>query len=133
MDVNAVVTALAAQLSTITALRVHSEPPGTVTPPAAVLSYADVTFDNTYGRGMDMLELPVVLVVAKVSERTARKKIDAYVSGSGATSIKAVIEAGTYTAFDSVRVASATADVITIGGVDYLSYAFTLEIAGQGA
>jgi len=133
MDINAVVAELAAQLDTITGLRVHPEPPGTVTPPAAVVTFPDITFDATYGRGMDELELPVVLVLAKVADRASGKKIRAYVSGSGASSVKAVVEAGTYTAFDSVRVASVGFDAITIGGVDYLAATFILEIAGQGA
>lgn len=133
MDLNAVVAELATQLNTISGLRVHPDPPGTVAPPAAVITFPDITFDAAYGRGMDTLTLPVVLVVAKVSDRMSGKQIRAYVSGSGASSIKAVVEAGTYTAFDSVRVVSVSFDVITIGGVDYLSATFTLEIAGQGA
>lgn len=133
MDLNNVVDELTTQLKTITGLRVHSEPPGTVDPPAAVISWPEVDYDGTYARGMDKLTLPLVLVVGKASERIARKTVNAYVNGSGAKSIKAVLEAGTYTAFDVVRVVSAAPETDFIGGVEFLAYVFSLEITGSGA
>jgi hypothetical protein len=93
----------------------------------------DYTFDATYGRGMDRMTLPVVVMVGKVSDRTSRDRLTAYLDGSGATSIKAVIEAGTYTAFDVVRVMDATFDVVSMAGVDHLAATFSLDIAGSGA
>lgn len=133
MDLNAVAEEIAAQLDAIAGLRVYAEPPGTINPPAAVITYPDITYDATYGRGMDRLTLPVVLAVGKVSDRMSREKILGYVAGSGASSVKAVVEAGTYTAFDTVRVASVEFDVIAIGSVEYLAATFSLDIAGQGA
>lgn len=133
MDINDVVAELAAQLDTVEGLRVHPEPPGTIAPPAAILTFPDITFDATYGRGMDSLILPVVLAVARLSDRASGKRIREFVSGSGPGSIKAVVEAGEYTAFDTVRVASVEFDVIPIAAVDYLAATFLLEIAGQGA
>lgn len=133
MDINAVMEAVATQLDTIAGLRVHAEPPSTVNPPAAVVVFPDITFDATYGRGMDRLSLPVVLVISKAVDRVSRKQVTPYVSGSGASSIKAVLEAGTYTAFHTLRVASVEFDVGPIGGVDFLTATFTLDIAGQGA
>ena len=133
MDLNDVVDELSTQLKTITDLRVHTEPPGTVNPPAAVISWPEVDYDGTYGRGMDKVTLPLVLVVGKTSERIARKTVNAYVNGSGAKSVKAVLEAGTYTAFDVVCVASSAPEVDSIGGVEFLAYVFSLEITGSGA
>lgn len=133
MDLNNVVDELVTRLQTITALRVHAEPPGTVSPPAAVISWPEVSYDGTYGRGMDALTLPLVLVVGKASDRIARKTVNAYVNGSGARSIKAVLEAGTYTSFDVIRVASARFEVDSIGGIEFLAAVFSLEITGQGA
>lgn len=133
MDLNNVVDELVTRLQTITALRVHAEPPGTVSPPAAVISWPEVSYDGTYGRGMDTLTLPLVLVVGKASDRIARKTVNAYVNGSGARSIKAVLEAGTYTSFDVIRVASARFEVDSIGGIEFLAAVFSLEITGQGA
>lgn len=125
---------VAARLKTIDGLRVFAYPPGKVSPPAAIVSYPDdYTYDATYGRGMDRMTLPVVLVEGRPTDRTTRDRVGAYVNGSGTKSIKAVLESGEYTTFDVVRVANVEFDAFTIGAVEYMSAAFTLDIAGQGA
>lgn len=128
---------IADRLATIAGLRAHGEPQGSVTPPAAIVSYPEnYDFDATYGRGMDRLTLPVVLVIGRPTDRTTRDLVAAYCDGAGAKSIKAVIEsgndAGAYPAFDFVRVARIEFDVVTIGVIDYLAATFTLDIAGKG-
>ena len=134
MNLADVMDEVAAALGTITGLRVHAHPPGQVHPPAAVVSYPETyTFDGTYGRGMDRLTLPVVVVVGKASDRGARDALAAYADGSGARSVKAVVEAGTYTACDTAVVTGAEFDVVTIGGQDYLAALFTVDITGQGS
>ena len=135
MNLGAVMQEIADRIDTITGLRVHAYPPNSVVPPAAIVSYPDTyNYDETYGRGMDRIEeLPVVLLVGKVSDRASRDKITQYVNGSGAASVKAVVESGTYTEFDTVRVARVTFDVIAIAAVEYLGATFVLDIAGQGA
>lgn len=129
-----VMDAIGNRLKTIAGLRVFSTPPPTITPPAAIVSYPEVIeFDKTYGRGMDVMTLPVVLVVGRVSDRLARDQLGAYCDGSGSKSVKAVIESATYTAFDVVRVERVEFDPVTIGGVDYLAALFTLGIGGKGS
>ncbi|GAA2355328.1 hypothetical protein Cme02nite_69380 [Catellatospora methionotrophica] len=135
MDLNAVMDELGARLNTISGLRVSDFPPPTVTPPAGIVSYPDrVEFDATYGRGVDViLDLPIVIVEGKATDRGARDRISAYAAGSGTRSVKQVIESGTYTSFDEVRVKSAEFDVITIAGIDYISVLFRLDIGGPGS
>lgn len=135
MNLGAVMQAVADRIDTITGLRVYAYPPDDVAVPAAIVGYPDTyTFDETYRRGMDRIEsLPVVVLVGQVSDRASRDTITQYVKGSGAASIKAVVESGTYTAFDTVRVTGVAFDVVTFAAVDYLGATFTLDIAGQGA
>ncbi|HZO69208.1 MAG TPA: hypothetical protein VFB74_29815 [Kribbellaceae bacterium] len=134
MDLAAVMDAVSARLDTITGLRCFAYPPPTLSPPAAVVSYPEaLVFDATYGRGMDRMSLPVVVVVGKPSDRTARNALAAYCAGSGASSVKAVLESGTYSAFHTVRVEDIEFDVVTISGVDYMAALFTLDIAGSGS
>lgn len=126
---------VAQRLDTIGGLRVFDYPPDRVTPPAAVVSYPDeLTFDATYGRGMDRLTLPVVVVVGKASDRASRDQLSAYCDGTGSRSIKAVVEGGEgeFTAFHTVRVASADFDVLRIAGTDYIAAVFDLDIVGEG-
>lgn len=133
MDLAQVMDAVAARLDTIAGLRVSAHPTGSITPPAAVVTYPErIDFDHAYGRGMDRIDLPVVLTVGKASDRTARDRLAAYCDGSGADSVKAVLESGTYTEFDTVRVTGVEFDVVTIGGVDYLAALFALDITGEG-
>jgi hypothetical protein len=127
---------LADQLDTIAGLRVYGYPlDGPPQPPAAIVSYPDdYTFDSNYRRGMDRIpNLPVTVVVGRVSDRTTRERIGAYVNGSGISSVKQVIEAGTYTAFDVVRVQSVEFEPYEHGGNTYLSATFMLDIAGKGS
>lgn len=136
MQLADVMDAVADRLKTITGppLRTFAYPPGKLTPPGAVVTYPDnYTFDATYGRGMDRLSLPVVIVVGKVSDRSARDQLAEYCAGAGPRSIKAVLESGIYTAFDTIRVEDIDFDVATIGGTDYISAVFTLDIAGPGS
>lgn len=134
MNLADVMDQVATQLDTITGLRVYAYPADSVAPPAAIVSYPETyTFDAAYGRGSDQLTLPVIVVVGKVSDRATKENLGSYVDGSGSQSIKAVVEAGTYTAFDSVRVADVEFDTVTIAGTDYMAGLFTLDIMGSGA
>lgn len=134
MDFNDVIDELAAQARTIVGLRVYDHPTDAVTQPSIVFPLPeDIQYDKTYGRGMDRCVVSAILLVAKPSNRAARRKIVEYVNGSGDRSIKAVLEAGAYTAFDDIFVATADPDVITVGTADYLAYQFRCDIAGRGA
>lgn len=135
MNLDDVMKQVGDRLDTIAGLRVTSEPPNRITPPSGWVGFPEeYTFDETYGRGLDRIRnLPVIIAVGKVTARTTRTLIGGYVSGSGATSVKQVLESGTYTAFDGLRVASVTFDVITMAGDDYLAALFNVDIAGRGS
>nr|UXE44752.1 hypothetical protein Hi04_10k_c361_00016 [uncultured bacterium] len=125
---------ISAQLDTIAGLRCFAYPPDSVVPPAAFVSFpSEYQFDGTYGRGMDMFHLGVLVVVGKTTDRVTRDLISAYVNGSGTKSVKAVLEAGTYTAFEVIHVASVAFDTVQVAGTDYLAAEFTLEITGSGS
>ena len=134
MILSDVMDELATQLGTISGLRVFGFPPDSVVPPAAIVTYPEqIDYDATYGRGADEMVLPLMVVVGKMSDRATRDLLSVYCDGSGDSSVKAVLEDGTYTSFDSIRVASVAFDVVTIGGTGYLNAEFTLQIMGQGA
>ncbi len=116
-----------------TGLRVM--PIGTaVHPPAAIVGLPEsIEFDQTYGRGMDTVRLPLFVLLGRASDRAAAASLFAYLSGGGAQSVKAALEAGMYTACDDVRAATAAAGVITAEGVDYLGATYDLIIIGRGA
>lgn len=121
-------------LGTITGLRVFAYPPPTVVPPAAIVSYPDaVEYDQTYGRGTDRITgLPFVLVVGKATDRAARDTVTGWVAGSGATSVKAAMEAHSWTSCDVLTVTKCSFDVVTIASVDYLAAMFEADAIGPG-
>lgn len=135
MDLDAAMAEVAARLDTIAGLRVFDHPVGTLNPPTALVSLPEITFDLTYGRGADRWSLPVILAVGKASDRASRKNIAPYVAGTGAKSVKQVLENETtpYVAFDTLRVESVDFDVIAWGGIEYLCATFVLDIVGSGA
>jgi hypothetical protein len=133
MDLAAVMQAVSDQLDTIVGLNCYAWPSSTVSPPAAVIAYPEsIDPDLTYRRGKGRISLPVWVVVGNVSEKSTRDAIAAYVNSSGPASVVAVLDAGTYTAFDTLHVESIEFDVVTIGAVDYLGALFTLDISGSG-
>ena len=134
MDLGDVMDQVSDRIDTITGLRCFPYPPDSITPPAGIVSYPEeLAFDATYDRGADSMLLPLIVAVGKVHDRVTRDRVAAYCAGSGASSIKAVVESGTYTAFDTVRVGRAEFDVVRIGGTDYLAALFDLDIIGNGA
>ena len=135
MNLDAVAGELAAALKTITGLRVPAWGVETIQPPAAVIALPErINYDATYGRGSDRIpDLAVVVLVGKPDQRTARKTIAAYADGSGTKSVKAKLEAYTYTTCDSVTVVWAEFDTARYAGTDYLAAIFHLDITGKGA
>lgn len=134
MDVAAVMDEVATWLRTISGWEVYAWPVGSASPPAAIVSYpTDLAYDATYGRGMDQLKLPVVVLVGQANDLAARDRLAAYCKGTGASSVKALLESAAHIAFHTLRVESVESDVYSVGGVDYLAAIFTLDIAGSGA
>ena len=134
MYLDAVMDEVAARLGEIAGLRVYSWPPGSVTPPAAVVGYPTTyRYDATYGRGQDTMSLPVVVVVGRPTDRPSRDQLAQYVAGSGPASVKTVLEGGSWSACGEVTVTGAEFDVYTLGGTDYLAAIFDLDIAGPGS
>lgn len=135
MNLGDVMGQVADRLAVIDGLRVFAYPPDKLSPPAAWVAYPEgYTYDLTYGRGSDRIaNLGVVVAVGAVVDRVSRDRLSEYVNGSGAKSVKAVLESGPYSAFDKLRVVDVTFDVLTRGGTDYLGALFTLDIVGPGS
>jgi hypothetical protein len=124
---------LAAAADTIAGLRVAATPGEAIRAPALVVGLPrSVEFDQTYGRGSDVVRVVLYLMVGRTSERAGGRAMLGYLSGSGATSIKAAIEGATYTAADVVHVESADAGAISADGVEYLGATFETMIIGRG-
>lgn len=137
MDIAAVMDEIAERLRAAPSLtgRTYAWPIATVAPPAAVIAYPEAyTFDATYGRGVDTMTGSVVVFVGRPTDRSSRDQLARYVAGDGPESVKALLDGDDddYESCDGVRVASVEFDVYPVGGVDYLTAVFSLDIAGPG-
>lgn len=103
-----------------------------ISAPAAFVPFPEGTFDLTYQRGMDRINLNVVVVVDAVDSRSSRDRMLAYMSGDGAESIKAAVEGYTYTALDSVRVESVSIEEYIIEDIPLVAAIFPCDIIGSG-
>lgn len=135
MDLAAVMDQVKNRLtSQIADLNGFAYPPGTVVPPAAIVTYPDrVDFGTSYGNGLSRIEsLPVVLVVGKVSDADTRDTIALYAAGSGSRSVRQILESGTYAAFHTLKVVDCEFSVYTEAGNTYLAATFHCDITGPG-
>jgi len=123
---------LKTRLQTISGLRAYDLIPDTVVPPCAVVGQLDFTFDIDNARGLDQAQVDVLVIVQRFSERAGQDKLDAYLAGSGASSIKTAIEGdrtlgGTV---NTLRVTGAEAGTYESQGIQFLSYRYRITIWG---
>jgi hypothetical protein len=132
MNVSNVRDGIKTRLQTISGLRVWDVIPDQVTPPGAVVGQLDFTFDIDNARGVDLANVDVYVIVQRMDARSGQNKLDGYLAGSGASSIKAAIEGdrtlgGTV---NTLRVTRAEAGTYLQGDVTFLSYRYSLTIWG---
>lgn len=83
---------LKANLATVPGLRTADTVPDNPQPPQAIVIPQSVQFDQTFHRGMTQYTFSILLVVNRVSERTAQNSMDTYISSTGTNSIKLAVE-----------------------------------------
>lgn len=134
MNLKDVMVEAAEVLEGITRLQVFSYPPRSVTPPSGYISYPQsINYDETYQRGEDQFtDLPMVLIAGKADEKSARDNVAAWSAGDGFKSVKAHMEAHTWTSCDDLTVTSVEFDVERIGNADYLAAIFKATVVGPG-
>lgn len=123
---------LETRLATIAGLRAHDTIPDQINVPCAIVGAPEtIQYDHTMGRGTDRYTIPVRVYAGRASERAGQDKIDGYLAGSGANSIKAAIEADRTLGgvAHSTRVTEARGyGTYPIAGVEYLGVEFVVDI-----
>jgi hypothetical protein len=130
-NVASIMSGLNTRLDTIQGLRCYPYPSDSISVPAAIVAFPEVIeYDSTMARGSDRLVVPVHVLVGKVSDRTARTRLGAYLNGSGSSSVKSAIETDVTlgATVQTVRVTEAEINVMTVGAADYLAATFTVEV-----
>lgn len=122
---------LATRLATIQGLRVSATIPDQPNPPQAVVFPNRVLYDISYGRGADEYEFVILVILGRVSERTAQASLDAYCNPSGATSVKQAIQGDTTLggkAMDCRVTEMRGQSSLTLGDVTYLTAEFMVTV-----
>jgi hypothetical protein len=120
-------------LQRIDGLRRFAYGPQRITPPAAMVGWpANLEFDQTMGRGSDSVTLPLFICVGHIDARASRINLAKYLQGSGSHSVKAAIDAFTFSACDSAVCARARVEMVGVADVEYLSAVFEIEVYGEG-
>jgi hypothetical protein len=137
MDLFAVMAEVATALRTLPNMagRVTEWDVGTVSGNSMLVTLPDsIDFDQTYGRGSDKFsDMIVMLLLPRGNVRAAYKTMGPYVKGSGASSVKQVLEAYAYTTCDRAIVTRCGFDeVADRAGTPYLAASFHLDIYGNG-
>lgn len=95
-DFTAVRNGLKTRLATIASLKgAYAIPPGTINVPCVVIEAGSppIVYSETFARGVDTINLEIILLVSRSLDELAHTQLDAYLAGSGASSLIATIEA----------------------------------------
>lgn len=125
---------IATNLATITGLRTASEIPDNPSPPIAIVQLQRVAFDGSFQGGMTTYEFVVSVVVGRVAEREAQRRLDAYASTSGASSIKEAIESDRTLAgecFDLRVSEMQNIGAVLLGEASYLAADFAVTVYAE--
>jgi hypothetical protein len=121
---------LGANLGTIRGLRVAETIPDNPSPPIAVIALGNVTYDGAFDGGLTIYNFTVSVIVGRVAEREAQRRLDTFISTDDG-SIKKAIESEKSldgAAFD-VRVSEMTnVGAVQLGDATYLACDFAVQV-----
>lgn len=130
MSIATIRDGLAANVATISGLRVAKEIPDNPNPPVAVIMLSNVAYNGAMHNGLVTYNFVITIIVGKVAEREAQRKLDGYIS-TGAGSLKAAVESDKSlggSAYD-VRVSEMTnVGTVSLGEVNYLAADFAVQV-----
>ena len=132
MTPNGVRAGLAAAMDGIVGLRCFDYVPDSLSPPAAVVEPLEIEYRIAMQNGLDHYTAYVLVVVGRMSDRSSHDRVDAYVTSSGATSVKAAIENDPTLggACATLQVLKASPRSVVVSGVEMTAYRFEVDIYG---
>jgi hypothetical protein len=94
MDVGAIRKGIARAVKAgVPSLNCFGYVPDSCPEPCFYAGEVDITFDRTFGRGLDEIEVTCRLLVSRADDRSGQAALDRYLAGSGPHSIKAALVA----------------------------------------
>jgi hypothetical protein len=125
-------------IGTISGLRVYDVVPDqAINFPVALFIPTSIEFDLAMQRGTDRYEFELTVAVQRADSRTAQDKLDAYVTGSGSSSIRQAIYNNRTLGLDNTdaRVVGMNnyAGDVSLNGIDGVGANLTIEVYTNGS
>jgi hypothetical protein len=130
MSISLIRQGLAKNLGTVPGLRTAAEMPDLPNPPIAVVSLSSVEFDGAFDKGLTRYNFTVTVIVGRVAEREAQRRLDAYIS-VGASSVKNAVESDKTlggNAYDCRVVTMNSVGSLSVNDTTYLAADFTVSV-----
>jgi len=129
--VSQVVTGLAANLATISGLRTFTYQPEQLNPPVAFPVIDSIEYHGAMGGGDVQMRFNVFVIVGRYLDRTAHATLDAFLSYSGASSVRAALESDRTlggVAQTLIVESSTSISSLTVAEADYLQIVSTVIV-----
>ncbi len=130
MSISLIRQGLATNLGTIPGLRAVAEVPDLPNPPIAIVALNSVTYDRAYAKGMTSYLFTVTVIVGRVAEKEAQRRLDAYIS-TGSSSVKYAVESDKTlggNAYDCRVVSMDSVGSLNISDTTYLAADFSVTV-----
>jgi len=129
-DIAAIRAGIKTRLATSsTFIQIAATMPDTVSPPCAVIDLQSVSYDQSFGNGLELLTFTITVIAQRFDPAANQALLDGLVSGSGA--VRALI-AGDLTLDGSCSTCQLTQmgeyGLISANETDYMGANFTLEV-----
>ena len=120
-------------LKVIPGLRIKPYTEQRIMVPMALVSLPRTyTYDVTFDRGSDDIELPVVVFVGRIDAEASRNALGPYVDPTGDRSVKAAIEGHKSTVWDFAHVIDVQFLIMISASTEYLTATFRVRVVGSG-
>ena len=129
-DIAAIRAGIKTRLATSsTFIQIAATMPDTLSPPCAVVDLQSVSYDQSFGNGLELLTFTITVIAQRFDPAANQALLDGLVSGSGA--VRALI-AGDLTLDGSCSTCQLTQmgeyGLISANETDYMGANFTLEV-----
>lgn len=129
MTIDGLRDGIATNLATIAGLRTAAEVPDNPSPPIAVVALRSIEYDQSFQRGLALYTFTVTVIVGRVAEREAQRRLNDYSDNEGSSSVKQAIESDKTlggSAFDCRVMSLDNIGALQLNDATYLGAEFTV-------
>ena len=130
MSISLIRKGLGTNLGTIHGLRVAETIPDNPSPPIAVIALGNVTYNGAFDGGLTIYNFTVSVIVGRVAEREAQRRLDTFISTDDG-SIKKAIESEKSldgAAYDVLVSEMTNVGAVQLGDATYLACDFAVQV-----